>query len=312
MMRIRILPFRPLFFLMAAVVFFPAAAQDSRPLVTNIAAHAVATNEIKVSWSLPEAFPLPAELVVYRDTKPLSTFSQITRLDPRTRIDGEQKNYTDVVSDYREYYYAVIVLVSGQLYDLILPSINATVTGVHVRRTAPTVVPDSESAKEKLYPEGALREAPLPTLDMMENDNRSNSTMSGTAEANAQDLAAAATEKKLLEPFVFDEDMISPTGGDEYLLFDILHRTFARKKYDEAVTQLQQFLGINRKNEIAERASFYLGESYYFTGSYRNALQEFLQLDDYYPVLSDKWINSSLDLLEIPAVNQTAAGQINK
>ena len=43
---------------------------------------------------------------------------------------------------------------------------------------------------------------------------------------------------KMLSPYVFEEDLISPDGGDDYLLFDVLKTTFIKRKYADAETEM--------------------------------------------------------------------------
>ena len=88
--------------------------------------------------------------------------------------------------------------------------------------------------------------------------------MGRSARAQARLLAGSAeTMHKMLSPYVFEEDLISPDGGDDYLLFDVLKTTFIKRKYADAV----------------------------------NA---FLYAADAYPSLAKKWIDSSLDFMQLP------------
>ena len=104
-----------------------------------------------------------------------------------------------------------------------------------------------------------------------------------------------------LEQYIFAEDMLSPDGGDEYLLFDVLKNSFIKKDYVRAADDLQRFLAQNRSAAVTERAHFYLGESLYFQGKYPSALSQFLLLTDAFPSLVNRWIQSALDLYQFPA-----------
>ena len=123
-------------------------------------------------------------------------------------------------------------------------------------------------------------------------------------EATRQALTLASAQKdsepEVLSPHIFEEDMVSPSGGDEYLLFEVLKTTFIKKKYEESAASLQRFLAQNRSQAVTERANFYLGESYYYSGRFPEALNFFLTLQERYPALSKKWIESTLDLYQIP------------
>jgi len=156
--------------------------------------------------------------------------------------------------------------------------------------------------QEKLYPEGAVRETPLPYIDLIESVNENKRTAMGrSARAQARLLAGSAeTMHKMLSPYVFEEDLISPDGGDDYLLFDVLKTTFIKRKYKDAETELLRLLATNRNEAVTSRARFYLGESYYFSGNYADAVNAFLYVIGDYPALAKKWIDSSLDFMQLP------------
>ena len=110
----------------------------------------------------------------------------------------------------------------------------------------------------------------------------------------------AGNNKKELEPYIFEDDVMSPTGGDEYLLFEVLRTSFIIKDYEKAKHDLETFLSQNRTQETSDRATFYLGEAYYYCANYPQALECFLSLSETYTSLSRKWIESTLNLYEIP------------
>ena len=182
-------------------------------------------------------------------------------------------------------------------YDIILPSVNATVNGTHL--TLPERKENAEkteSAKEKLVPVDGKRETPLPFLDITEQISKKPLNISEETKKIAESLAASEkNSKKRMEPYIFEEDIISPDGGDDFLLFEILRTTFIQKKYKESAEQLQKLLGTNRSKEVTKRAIFYLGESEYYTKNYSDAVRTFLMVYDEYPVQAKKWIDATLD-----------------
>ena len=89
--------------------------------------------------------------------------------------------------------------------------------------------------------------------------------------------------------------MISPDGGDDYLLFEILKQYFVQKNYDASIIQLNKLAGTNIKDSTRNRVYFYIGECEYLTGEYEKAVKSFVKVQDAYPTLARKWINSSLD-----------------
>ena len=307
-------------------------AQSTRPVVTDINAFPVSSTKITVSWSLPQKTDgnSISALLVYRSTRPLIDISSFANLEPVAQLPGASLSYTDTVSDTREYYYAVISVTqpgsyaadeelyydeeldgpqtnpgTGKTYSVLLPGVNATVKGTRAkavqkkenRKAVPQV-----SEPEKVYGENELREQPLPFIDVLGDKKEVHErTISEEAERRALQLAGKTkAEKYMLEVHVFEEDLISPAGGDEYLLFEVLRTSFIQKNYKGAEKKLKQFLSQNRKASVTDRAHFYLGESLYYQGKYSDALSQFLLVEERYPALTRKWIESTLDLYNMP------------
>ena len=272
-----------------------------RPIVKDIAVSHVADAQVRVAWKLPQGFSATA-ILIFKDTQPFVAKNQITTLSPVAQVKPSSSYFVDRLLDYKEYYYAVIAKKpDGTLYDVVLPSINATVTGIRAKRPEVQNQEDKEIAQEKLYAAGQMRELPLPYLEMLEEQHKPNPLRKDVLAAGTE-LAGVHTQKHLspLDPYIFEEDMIAPAGGDDYFLFEILKDYFIRRDYKNATEQLQKFLSVNREDKVTDRAIFYLAESYYYRKNYRQALNLFLFIEDEIPVVSKKWIESTLDLYQLP------------
>ena len=295
---------RAVFFAAGIFCTVAAKAQSGRPVVYSIHAEADSTKSISVTWKLADSTTAAAtSLLLFRSSKPFASTVDLMDIRQIAKLPPSAVSYKDSITVYREYYYAVIVDTAEGPYRIILPSINATVNGAHTKSPVrkDQVTQESESADEKLYPAGTLRETPLPSLDILEGQAETPVPMSKAATEAASELSGPSADKKVyLQPYAFEEDMISPPGGDDYLLFDALHTTFARRLYADGIIKLNDFLSINRDKKVTSRAVFYLGECEYFTGDYRSAILTFLKIQDEYPVLTRQWIDSSLDLINIP------------
>jgi len=289
-----------------SAVFFlcSVSAQNiSRPVVDMISATPVSANKIKITWKIPQNFNAHS-IQVYKSTIPL-TSKIIEQTPPVAQLSPKKSSYIDTVVNYKDYFYAVIArLDDGSLYNIVLPSVNATVKGVKVKRPQKKSEPSEEEIQQntpKYYPKGNLRELPLPYLDIISDlEKKPNKLKKEVIEAGknlSKDYEKTPPEK--LSPYYFDEDIVSPSGGDDFYLFEILRNYFVKKDYKNSVVELQKFLSINRSNETTNRAVFYLGQSQYFLGNYRHALTMFLYVEENYPILSKKWINSSLDFYKI-------------
>ena len=107
------------------------------------------------------------------------------------------------------------------------------------------------------------------------------------------------SDSEILTPYFFEEDLVSPDGGDDYILFDILKNTFVQRKYSEADAQLKKLVKRNISESVQNRAYFYIGESEYFLGNYEEAVKAFIQVSHVYPLQTYRWINACMDKIEI-------------
>lgn len=285
-------------FSILGLLFFSSILFAEKPIVRDIQAEAGKGNKINIFWTLPENPEKEiSSFLIYRDTRQIASYAQIKNISPIAQIDSNFSGYTDLVKDYNDYFYCVLAVTkdSSVPYDLILLSFNSTVKGVHISMNTQQKEPQKKE-KEKLYYEGTLRETPLPFIDIVENSLQPEPTVSEEAAFAAQTLTNKNKKREpVLKPYIFEEDLISPDGGDDYLLFEILKQYFVHKNYDEAIVQLNKLAGTNIKDSTRSRVYFYIGECEYLTGEYEKAVKSFVKVQDIYPTLARKWINSSLD-----------------
>lgn len=269
-----------------------------KPIVQNIQASVGKGTKIHLSWTLPQNPDKQiTSLMIYRSNKPITSYKQIIQMTPIAVLNGDVSTYIDSVSDYKDYFYAVVSY-TDSVYDIILVSVNSIVNGVHLTVPKKTAEKNTKEKEEKLYEEGTLRETPLPYLDILSSDTEK-STLSDNAIKTAKELAKSSTEDSSdLLPYFFEEDLISPDGGDEYILFEILKNTFVQEKYTEANSQLRILVNRNINKDVMNRSYFYIGEAEYFLGNYEEAIKAFIQVYDY-PLQTKKWINASLLKLSV-------------
>ncbi|WP_407400371.1 hypothetical protein [Treponema sp.] len=302
-----------------------AFAQSTKSIITGIKAESTSAKSVTVTWSSPSDLSSVSALLVYRATKPFTGFSQTENLEPIAILMSNETSYTDTLRTSQEYYYAVVSAIASKnpanseyYYDeetdekneyspddpvlrTVLPGVNATVQGARANGKQKKVKSEIKTPEQprKTYENGALRETPLPYIDVLDEKATHEPTISAASKEKAKSLIRKDTRHKI-EPLpihIFEEDLVSPAGGDEYLLFEILKTHFIKKQYSESITQLRKFLAQNRTKTVADRASFYLGESYYYTGNFPSALTRFLALEETYPELCRQWIDSTLDQL---------------
>lgn len=266
-----------------------------KPLVHDVDAVAGKGTGINISWTLPAKSEKPlSKIRIYKSTLPITNFADIKDNEPLVELYPEETAYTDYVYDFKDYFYAVVA-VTDKPYDLILPSINATIKGTHINPK----IPEEKFEKieeDKIYADGTLRETPLPFIDYVEGLD-TKETISEEAVISAKKLAKKTGTSKKLTQYYFEEDLVSPDGGDDFLLFNILKNYFVQKKYNETITNLEKITGTNISEETRNRAIFYIGESYYFLGDYETAIRTFVKVETVYPTLAKKWITSALNLM---------------
>ena len=269
-----------------------------RPLVHDIQARAGSGTKIRITWQLPKnPEPEVESYLLYRTTEQITSYSQLKGIAPITALSPDRSGYTDQLSDLRDYFYTVISQTVEGPYDLVLLSFNSTVTGVHLIAKKQTEAPIENKDSETIYPDGSLRKTPLPFIDLIEGIDAEPLVSEATlSQLNSLTGGNSTTSKNpLLTPYIFEEDLVSPDGGDEYLLFEILKASFVTKKYKETIEKLNQLIGTNISEETRNRACFYLGESQYFSRNYEEAVRSFVKVQAAFPTLSKKWLEDSLD-----------------
>ena len=271
----------------------------TKPVILDIQARASKGTKINLFWVLPENPDQEiTKLLIYRSTTPITRYSQIKNLTPIAELPGTETGYTDSVKDYKDYFYAVIT-VTDKPYEIILASMNSTVNGVHLKLQTKQPQAPKKQEEEKLYTNGTKRETPLPYLDMIEGMNEDSSISEATVQSTTEFSTSKKSESEILTPYFFEEDLVSPDGGDDYILFDILKNTFVQRKYSEADAQLKKLVKRNISESVQNRAYFYIGESEYFLGNYEEAVKAFIQVSHVYPLQTYRWINACMDKIEI-------------
>lgn len=280
---------------------------QGRPVVSDISA-VPREGGIFLKWGINyQTNPACTGFAVFRDTKQITSYSQITESNLVAELASNVLEYFDETKDFKEYFYIVISTTENGLYKMILPSMNTNVTGVRAKKASASneeVITSKDNSAKHEYtitdPSEKMRNIPLPKVQLT-GEQVKPAAFGQKAMDAPNKLAKDYLNKKnkITKMHIFEEDLVCPEGGDEYFLFKILKSTFAKKDFKNAIIKLDDFLSVRRSENVQKRALFYLGESYYFTKDYQNALYKFLETQDVYPELSKRWIDSSLDLIEI-------------
>ncbi len=273
---------------------------QNKPIVTDIQAVPAKGTRINVYWTLPQnPEPKITKLLIYRDTRPISSYNQLSGAYFLAELPPESCGYTDTVSDYNDYFYAVIAF-TDRPFDLILVSMNSTVEGVHLIAPQPKDIEPKKKEEEKLYTDGAMRETPLPFLNYVEGQGEA--LISDEVAQQALQFSGYSTKTGLtpVSPYFFEEDLISPDSGDDFLLFQVLKNTFVQEKYEESIVLLNKLNGTNISESVRNRVLFYIAEAYFFTGDFEEAAKCFVKVAHVYPLQTKIWMNYTLDRIAIP------------
>ena len=291
--------FFPLFVIFTCLPSF-AQKVTPRPVCTAISAKKIAINKIQLTWNIPPDFNA-ASIAIFRSTTPIELKSSISASKPVAEVPAHTSSYTDQLKYYGDYYYALIARdKDGSLFNMLFPSVNATVKAVTL--FPPDNYIDTDFEPEGQYVPGFLRELPLPYLNLISDLDIQPSKLSTKAKNEGYKLAGkyAIKKNKVLNPYIFEEDLVLSPEGDDFFLFESLKTYFIKKDYKGSVKDLLAFLSISRDSKVTTRAVFYLAESQYYCKNYRKALELFLFVEDELPELSKKWIDSTLDFYQIP------------
>lgn len=296
---------KKLIFILISLILPICAFSQSRPIIENLEANSTELYKIKLTWTLP-SMPSPKieKLCIYRDSKQITSYSQISSLNPIATLDKNSTFYIDNVQNTNEYFYSIIAETNDGPYKIIIPSINSTLNGIMplFKNTSNNSNQNIQHKETFTINQNSKRVFPLPQINFdKNNDSKNNKITLGKKAIDAGNELGKGYNKKnyISKIHVFEEDLICPEGGDEYFLFRILKESFVKNNFATSVENLTDFLSVYRNKETTSRAIFYLAESYYFSGNYEKAIYHFLAVKDIYPELTKKWLDSSLDLYKL-------------
>lgn len=247
---------------------------------------------IKVKWTSPQNLEVK-EIALYRHTEQILS-STLQQLTPIAKLPAGSQEYTDTIDNDSTWYYAAIsVLQDGKIYDVVIPSVNATVIGLSAtpQKKSPYIatnkrVPQKQNERELI---------PLPYLNMLARPEETKKTLDDETLKVAASFRAAPTKQASKPLYVFPEDKETTGSGEQYLLAQIINSSFISNDWDTAEEELKQFLKVNRSVEITRRANFYLGQVFYYQGYYRESLNSFIIAENAFPAKTKQWIQAVLE-----------------
>ncbi|MDR2730446.1 MAG: hypothetical protein LBB81_06050 [Treponema sp.] len=227
-------------------------------------------------------------VVLYRSMRPVTNIRDL--INAIVVQTGVSSPYIDFPVPGINWYYTA-------LFEDEISNGNITLRSGHNSTSQAVIISSTEPAQITLRP------VPLPFLSINNNIFGSGGfaeiTDTVPLKKDTED-AIESVETAPKEPFVrktpriFKVDLDSPSDGQEGLLNKIVHDFFIKLDWENSRNALVEFLLLPRSKELQNRARFYLGQSFYFTEQYREALFEFLSLQPVYSNEASAWIESVL------------------
>ncbi|MDR2510121.1 MAG: hypothetical protein LBC77_05710 [Spirochaetaceae bacterium] len=294
----------------------PAKSAYSGPETLTLTALSASPEGSGLRVTFVSANPLKSP-VIYRNIAPIMSLRDLTTSDV-AQLPGAASPFLDQnVQKGIPYYYAVVYdedIRAGRAF--IAPGYNSTIYPATVSRDAYTppvpaaapppvyipqaVIPVPEGRSSRLSAEA---EAALSRNGFMSPIPYQSFSSPAPFPAPIEEYRSPApsrVEEKVpavagVEPRIFQRDvqMIS-SSADEVQLQNIIKDFFALRKWPETITALQQLLTTVRTQAVEIRCRYYLGQAYYFSGLYNNAMTEFLAVQSKLPTETAFWIQLTL------------------
>jgi hypothetical protein len=162
--------------------------------------------------------------------------------------------------------------------------------------TAPAVVPLGVSRIGLPAAPDRIRTMPLPMLNIAGRGipGPSSTALGPEASRALSSFETSAKPERSLDPAFFPEDLETLGSGEGYQLSLIVQGSFLKLIWGRAAGELKRFLDLSRSEEGEYKARFYLGQCYYFTGKNREALFEFLAVQEHFPNEAGPWVQAVL------------------
>jgi hypothetical protein len=297
----------PAVFLLVFITMGNIAAQTRVPLFSPLISKLKAETRdklIRLSWE--DSGDAQGPVYVFRSSKPF-TESVPPDITPIEIAYGTQ-SYTDEVKSAGTFYYFIAASdFMGQRHDLVVPEVNVIKVVFSGEKTASA--PSAESVPAAGTGDRNVRSLPLPVIAM--NNTAKGGAFGGDSfsdlrepvplgEETSRALAGMRRQADPLpekKPRAFTRDLEAPSGDEESELRRIVQGPFTKRDWQASGDELRRFLSLPRHANTRARARFYLGQSYYFTGKYREALLEFLFVRSLHPNEANVWIEAALAAL---------------
>ncbi len=237
-------------------------------------------------------------IAVLRSTEAVFTSDDLKNADLLSVIPSERDSYTDYPIAGIPYYYTVVDAELLKSYRIdIIPFENTTITPSEIRITDQVISSYRKTLK--------IRPEPLPAVHINRNIETGEKLLSAYSEFFPEKKISTETEAVVISLMKENTEENKPEpellnssdffGQKENIQLSVLlNRYFFKREWEILEEKLRDFIRHNESVSLNRKASFYLGQCYYFTGKHEKAFMEFLlSSENFYPE-SKKWMDTIL------------------
>ena len=237
-------------------------------------------------------------VAVLRSQEPVFTTDDLKKADLLSVIPSAGESYTDYPIAGIPYYYTVIDAELLKSYNMeIIPFENTTISASEVKISDKVITAYKKSINS--------RPEPLPAVYIDRNIETGRKLSSAYSKFFPEKQLSRKTvilikkmtensnNKSGMEPELINSGNFY-SQKENIRLSVILDRYFFTEDWKNLEEKLIDFKRSTRKSSLGNRASFYLGQSYYFQDKKEKAFMEFLASSESYYPESKKWIDSIL------------------
>jgi hypothetical protein len=272
-----------------------SGAAEPLPGVSGISARAEGEAVIVSYVSGSEAETGEGNMILYRSLHPIRQLKDL--LNAVIVQTGVNSPCVDYPIPGLSWYYAVVSedeIIEGNAG--IYPGRNATKEAVSNAGGEAPARPATRETRSMPLPAISLYNA-APGSDYLSHIPETVPLNEEAARALASVQTAPAAPWPEKKPRVFARDLEEPSGGENSELMRIVQDSFIKRDWRSAHDELQRYLSLPRSAAAEARARFYLGQTSYFSGKYREALFEFLSAQSLHPTETHVWIEATLAAL---------------
>lgn len=268
------------FILIFLLATFSLFCQSNKPYAKNINI-TLENQELILTWNNPAQDSSIKNILIYTDSSPILSTNQLLPEKLVAILNKNQESY--IISDknlFSQYFAVLYQLNDDSIFDILIITENTTIYNEVLANKindlfAVEIIKKPEEVEEITFDEGRIRNTPLPTVDLIQSSSAKSKTN------NTFDME--------IVPYIFQEDQSSKAMGIAYELNLIVTKYFPTEDFESAKLELKTLLENKHELEETSRIYFYLGECYFFTENYIEALTCFFQSEKAYPSISKKW-----------------------